>query len=94
MNGHSYSNMPNMPDTTRKTRKTSPYRRSIRRLVASASLFASSLLLVASMGVAQQDVSCDDFDSPEAAVEYVASNPGAESTLDGDGDGTVCNEDP
>lgn len=90
MTGHIYSNM---PDTTSRM---APYRRSIRRLIASISLFASSLLLVASMGLAQDgnDVSCEEFDSPEAAMEYVADNPDAESALDSDGDGTVCNEEP
>lgn len=86
MNGNLYSKL---PDTTSRM---APYRRSIRRLVASTSLFASSLLLAASMGLAQDDVSCQDFGAPEAAIEYVQSNPEAESALDSDGDGTVCNE--
>lgn len=88
MSGDLYSSM---PDTTSRL---APYRRSIRRLVASMLLFTSSLLLVSSMGLAQDDVSCEEFDSPEAAIEYAENNPDTETALDGDGNGIVCDEDP
>lgn len=98
MTGDFYSNM---PDTTSPL---SPYRRAIRRLVASMLLFTSSLLLVVSMGFAQvvpsdddfigDDVTCEQFDTPEDAELYLQENPDAEIILDSDGNGVVCDEDP
>lgn len=88
MNGYTHSHM---PDTTSGI---SPYRRSIRRLVASALLFTSSLLLVASMGFAQEESSCGDFAAPEDAQIALEDNPDLASSLDSDGNGTACDDDP
>lgn len=88
MNGHIHSHM---PDTTSKI---SPYRRSIRRLVASALLFTSSLLLVASIGFAQDKPVCGDFAAPEDAQVALDEDPDLASSLDSDGNGTACDEDP
>lgn len=89
MTGDIYSNM---PDTTSRM---APYRRSIRRLIASMSLFASSLLLVASMGLAQSDdsVRCEDFTTPEDAQVALDEDPSTADALDGNGNGVACDED-
>ncbi len=80
-----------MPDTTSKI---SPYRRSIRRLVASSLLFTSSLLLVASIGFAQDEPVCGDFAAPEDAQVALDEDPDLASSLDSDDNGTACDEDP
>lgn len=91
MSGDTYLSM---PDTTSRM---APYRRSIRRLVASTLLFASSLLLVASMSLAQEDsgdVSCEGFEAPEDAQVALDENPNLAGALDSDGNGVACDEDP
>jgi hypothetical protein len=62
--------------------------------MASALLFTSSLLLVASMGFAQEESNCDDFAAPEDAQMALEENPDLANSLDGDGNGVACDEDP
>jgi hypothetical protein len=62
--------------------------------VASALLFTSSLLLVASIGFAQDEPVCGDFAAPEDAQVALDEDPDLASSLDSDGNGTACDEDP
>lgn len=59
-----------MPDTTSRM---APYRRSLRRLMASTLLFISSLMLVTSVGVAQSD----DLDNRALFAEEMEDNDAA-----------------
>lgn len=86
MSGDFYSGM---PDTTSRM---APYRRSIRFLVASTLLFASSLLLVTSMGLAQ---SSDDLENRALFADSMedSEDPGRGAFANGDDNDDLSGDD-
>lgn len=79
------------PDTTARF---GTFHRPLRRLIASFMFFSASLLLVASMGFAQDpgDFNCSDFSTqPEAQDFYENNDPQSDPfILDSDSDGIAC----